>query len=78
MTQNNSIKVELINDDETYKDWAMWFKPTHEITLTYDKDAQEYYSMIRTSPTPWDDFGDERLLPDTITQKLIKHKEMNQ
>jgi hypothetical protein len=68
------MQVELINDDSTYKDWAMWRKPTHEVTLTYDKDAQEYYSTIRTSPTPWDDFGDPRLLPDAITQKLIKLK----
>jgi hypothetical protein len=68
------MQVELINDDDTYKDWAMWRKPTHEITLTYDKDTQEYYSTVRTSPTPWDDFGDPRLLPDTITQKLINLK----
>ena len=68
------MQVELINDDDTYKDWAMWRKPTHEITLTYDKDKQEYYSTVRTSPTPWDDFGDPRLLPDEITQKLINLK----
>jgi len=52
----------------------MWRKPTHEVLLTYNKDMQEYYSTIRTSPTPWDDFGDDRLLPDAITQKLIKLK----
>ncbi len=68
------MQVELTNDDDAYKDWAMWRKPTHELTLTYDKDAQEYYSIIRTSPTPWDDFGDPRLLPDAITQKLINLK----
>jgi len=68
------MQVELINDDDTYKDWAMWRKPTHEITLTYDKDTQEYYSTVRRSPTPWDDFGDPRLLPNAITQKLINLK----
>ena len=64
------MKFEMVLDDNLYTDWAMWRKPTNEITLTYDKDTRSYYSTIRTSPTAWDDFGDPRLLPDAITQKL--------
>ena len=58
--------------DDGYTDWTMWRKPTHEITLSRDNDTGETYSTIRISPTPDDDFGDPRELPQSITDKLVK------
>ena len=67
------MKIEKITHcDDGYTDYAMYRKPTHEITLSYDNDTGESYSTIRISPTPWDDFGDPRELPQTITKKLEK------
>ena len=58
--------------DDGYTDWAMWRKPTHEITLSRDNETGDTYSTIRISRTPWDDFGDPRELPQSITDKLVK------
>lgn len=64
------MRCEMVLDDDFYTDWAMWRKSTHEVTLTYDKEDKSYYSTIRVAANGWDDFGDPRLLPDAITQKL--------
>ena len=68
----NSFYVELVNKDEMYTDWAIWRKPTHELTLTFDNENKKYWSTIRVSSSSNDIFGDSRLLSDKITKKLIK------
>ena len=72
------IIEKITHCDDCYTDWAMWRKPTHEITLSRDNDTGFTYSTIRISRTPWDDFGDPRELPQTITKKLeqlVKRKD---
>jgi len=69
---SNSFYVELIKKDKMYTDWAIWRKPTHELTLTFDNENKKYWSTIRVSSSPNDIFGDSRLLSDKITKKLIK------
>ena len=62
----------MIKKDKMYTDWAIWRKPTHELTLTFDNENKKYWSTIRVSSSPNDIFGDSRLLSDKITKKLIK------
>ena len=65
------VQIEMIYNDNYYIDWSIWRKATHDLTLTYDKENKCFWSQVRISKTPQDQFGDPRMLPDTITQKLV-------
>ena len=68
-------KIDIAHDQCAYVDYEMHRHIFHDVQLTWDQEEDVWYAVLRVSVRsdgPFGDFGDGRLLPDAIVQRLRK------